>query len=37
MSIPEPSPKKMTSLNQCIYKEIRNNLGIVDINYEVKE
>ena len=37
MSIPEPVPKKMTSLNQCIYKEIRNNLGIVDINYEEKE
>jgi hypothetical protein len=37
MSIPEPSPKKMASLNQCIYKEIRNNLGIVDINYEEKE
>ena len=37
MSIPEPVPKKMTSLNQCIYKEIRNNLGIVNINYEEKE
>lgn len=35
MSIPEQSPKKMTSLNQSIYKEIRQNLGVIDINYEV--
>ena len=35
MSIPEPTTKKITSLNQTIYKEIRQNLGVVDVNYNI--
>ena len=35
MSIPEPPAKKITSINQSIYKEIRRNLGIVDIDYNM--
>jgi hypothetical protein len=35
MAIPEPVAKKITSVNQCIYKEIRQNLGVVDINYDL--
>lgn len=34
MSIPEPTTKKITSVNQTIYKEIRQNLGVIDINYD---
>jgi len=37
MSIPEPLPAKITSINQSIYKEIRHNLGIVDISYNVND
>jgi hypothetical protein len=38
MSIPEPVAKKITSVNQTIYKEIRQNLGVVEVNYnESKE
>ena len=37
MSIPEPPPKKITSSHQRIYKEIRHNLGIVDINYNMND
>lgn len=34
MSIPEPATKKITSVNQTIYKEIRKNLGVVELNYD---
>lgn len=32
MSIPEPSQPVVKSVNQTIYKELRKNLGIIEIN-----
>jgi len=37
MSIPVPTAKKITSINQSIYKELRRNLGIVDISYNADD
>ena len=32
MSIPEPAQPAVKSVNQTIYKELRKNLGIIEIN-----
>ena len=32
MSIPEPVQPAVKSVNQTIYKELRKNLGIIEIN-----
>lgn len=33
MSIPEKKEQKPPSLNQTIYKELRTNLGVVDVDF----